>query len=224
MFLGHFAVALAAKRAAPRTSLGTLFMASQWIDLLWPLFLLAGIEHVRVDPGNTAFTPLDFYDYPYTHSLRAVIVWAAVVCAIYYGLKRYRAGTIVVALTLFSHWILDVVTHRPDLPLGPNTDVYFGLGLWNSVVGTVVSESILFGGGILLYLRSTRPKGNVGVWGFWGLIVFLVAIYITNVLGPPPPDESMIAIAGNAMWLIVLWGYWIDRHRASTIELQNNSS
>lgn len=213
MFLGHYAVALAAKKVAPRTSLGTLFISVQLVDLLWPLMLLVGLEHVKIDPGNTAVTPLDFSDYPITHSLIAAIVWSAVCGGIYFAVRRYKTGALILGLGVLSHWILDFITHRPDLPLGFG-HTYLGLGLWNSLPGTLVVEVGLFVGGSILYLRSTRAKDRIGTYSLWVLLALLVAIYFANVFGPPPPDASTIAVAGNAMWLFVLWAYWIDRHRA----------
>src|SRR3989339_132004 len=122
MFIGHYAVALAAKKGAPKVSLGTLFIAAQLVDLLWPLFLLLGLEHVRIDPGNTAFTPLDFYDYPITHSLVGAVGWSMLLGGVYYGFRRERKSAVVIGLVVFSHWILDLITHRPDLPLGLGGD------------------------------------------------------------------------------------------------------
>ena len=213
MFLGHYAAGLAAKKAVPEVSLGTLFLSAQLVDLLWPLFLLLGLEHVRIDPGNTAVTPLDFYDYPYTHSLLGAIVWSVAAGAVYLAVRRSSRGAGVVGLVVFSHWILDLVTHRPDLPLGIGVDVFFGLGLWNSVVGTVVVEAGIFLLGVVLYYKATRAKDRIGTYGFGGLVVFLSLIYVGNLVGPPPPDASVIAIAGNASWLFVIWAYWVDRHR-----------
>src|SRR5687768_4256927 len=133
MFIGHHAAGFAAKRFAPRVSLGTLFAATMLLDLLWPLFLLMGIEHVRIDSGNTAFTPLDFYDYPYTHSLLNVIGWSILAGTIHWLRRKSWRDATVVGLAVLSHWVLDFVTHRPDLPLWPGGPMV-GLGLWNSVI------------------------------------------------------------------------------------------
>jgi len=215
MFIGHFAVAFAAKKAAPKTSLGTLFMSVQLVDLLWPVFLLLGLEHVMIEPGNTAFTPLNFYNYPITHSLAGAIAWSLLFGGVYFLLKRYNVGAWTVGLGVFSHWLLDVVTHRPDLPLGFDTNTFFGLGLWNSIPATLAVELTLFAAGLYLYMRTTSPKDKTGTYSLWGLVGFLLIIYVTNVFGPPPSEE-MIAVAGNATWLIVLWAYWIDKHRSIT--------
>lgn len=213
MFIGHAAVAFAAKKAAPKTSLGTLMMAAQFIDLLWPVFLLVGLEHVRVDPGNTALTPLDFYDYPFSHSLVAVGVWGLAFGGVYFAARRYRAGAVILGLIVVSHWVLDFLTHRPDLPLAPGSDARVGLGLWNSVPATLIVEGLLFAAGVALYVKTTKAADRIGTYALWGLVAFLVAVYLMNVFGDAPPSPGVIAIAGNASWLFVLWGYWIDKHR-----------
>jgi hypothetical protein len=213
MFIGHFAAGFAAKRFAPRVSLGTLFAAVQLQDLLWPLLLLAGVEHVRIDPGNTAVTPLDFYDYPFSHSLAGAALLAAVFGGAHWAVRRDGRSAAVLSLAALSHWLFDFFTHRPDLPLTYAGPGRAGLGLWNSVAATVGIETAMFAGGLVLYLRSTSPAGWPGTYGLAGLVALLLAIYAGNLLGPPPPGVEMIAVAGNAMWLFVLAAWWIDRNR-----------
>ncbi len=213
MFLGHFAVSLGAKKAAPPVSLGTLFIAAQFVDLIWPLFLLLGIEHARIDLGNTAVTPLDFYDYPFTHSLAGAILWSCTLGLLHYAVKRNVRNAVIVGAAVSSHWVLDFLTHRPDLPLWFSGGPHIGLGLWNSLAGTVVVEAGLFVLGLYLYVMTTKAKDKIGSVGFWSLVGFLGLIYTGNLAGPPPPDMSSIAVVGNAMWLLVLWAYWVDRHR-----------
>ena len=213
MFIGHYGVALASKKIVPKVSLGTLFLAAQLIDLLWPMFLLLGLEHVRIDPLSTAVTPLDFYDYPITHSLLGAVLWSCSMGVAYTLLKKDKRAALVVGIVVFSHWILDLITHRPDLPLGLGGSTYFGLGLWNSIPGTLIAEFGLFAGGIVLYTRTTVAKDRIGSIGFWSLIGILALIYVGNITGPPPPSASIIAVAGNASWMFVLWAYWVDKHR-----------
>jgi hypothetical protein len=215
MFIGHYAIGLAAKKAAPKVSLGTLFLSVQLLDLIWPMLVLLGIEHVRIDPGNTAFTPLNFYDYPFSHSLVTVLGWSVAFGFIYFFLKKYTIGAWVVGAGVFSHWLLDFITHRPDLPFSPWSSSYLGLGLWNSYVGSVVVEGALFLVGVLIYTRATVAKDKTGTYAFWSLIAFLVLIWVVNMVGPPPPDVPSIAYASLSLWLLVAWGYWIDRHRQS---------
>lgn len=215
MFIGHYAVAFGVKRAAPDVSLGTLFLATQLVDLLWPLFLLLGFEHVRIDPGNTLMTPLDFYDYPFTHGLPGALAWSLLTGLVYYGFRSKVRNALVVAGTVFSHWILDLLTHRPDLPLGFGNTVYVGLGLWNSLWGTLLLELGLFGSGLFLYVQYTRARDRYGSYGLWSLASVLLLIYAANLFGPPPPSETAIALAGNASWVFVIWAYVVDRHRDS---------
>ena len=213
MFLGHFGVGFGAKRLAPRTSLGTLFLASQFIDLLWPLLLLAGAERVAIVPGITVVTPLDFTHYPWSHSLLAVSIWGLLFAATYYLVKRYRAGAWVCGGAVLSHWMLDFLLHRPDLPIVPAGDYRVGLGLWNSLAATLVIELLVFGGGLALYLRGTSAFDRIGSVGLWSLVAFLLLIYAGNLFGAPPPSSTAIAWLGQAQWLLIVWGYWIDRHR-----------
>lgn len=212
MFLGHFGVGFGAKRAAPRASLGTLFLAAQLIDLLWPAFLLLGWERVSIRPGITVVTPLDFESYPFTHSLLAVVLWGLGFAVAYGAIRRYRAGAIVGGLAVISHWILDLIVHRPDLPLAPGA-TRVGLGLWNSLSATLAVELVIFFGGLWIYLRATRARDRIGSFALAGLVGFLVLIYAGNLLGPPPPSVEAIAWAGQAQWLLVIWAFWIDRHR-----------
>lgn len=158
-------------------------------------------------------TPLDFYDYPISHSLPGALGWSVLLGALFFLLRKKKQATWVIAACVFSHWVLDFLVHRPDLPLVPGGGTYAGLGIWNSLVGTLVLELGLLVGGVSIYLRTTRTKDRTGVLSFWGLILFLVLIYFMNLFGPPPPGEKEIAIVANAAWLMVFWGYWIDRHR-----------
>ena len=215
MFIGHFAVAFAAKPAVPSVSLGTLFFACQWVDLVWPLFLLAGLERVEIKPGITAFTPLDFVYYPWTHSLAMGVVWAAAFGALYFLMKKSKRAALLVAAVLLSHWFLDLTAHRPDLPLAPGSETRWGLGLWNSIAATLLVEVSLFVAALVVYAKNTRPLDRIGSMGFWLLAVFLAAAYLGAAFGPPPPDVEAIAWAGLIGGAVTgFLGYWIDRHRA----------
>lgn len=213
MFLGHFGAGFAAKAIAPRVSLGWLFAAAQFIDLLWPTLLLAGAERVRIAPGATAVTPLVFEHYPWSHSLAAVLAWAALAGALYFAVKRDRRGATVLAALVASHWFLDAIVHAPDLPLYPGSATLAGMGAWSSAPLTLAIEIPLFAAGAWPYARSTRPADAAGRWGFAGLVAFLLAIHAGNLLGPPPPDATAIAWVGQAQWLLVLWAFWLDNHR-----------
>jgi membrane-bound metal-dependent hydrolase YbcI (DUF457 family) len=216
MFLGHFGVALAAKRFAPRTSLGTLVLAAQFIDLLWPTLLLLGLERVRIEPGVTRVVPLDFVHYPISHSLLAVVGWALLFGAVYLLLRRDARGALVVALAVLSHWLLDAVAHRPDLPLYPGSAQLVGLGLWSSLGATLVVEFALFGLGLALYLRATQAADRPRRWPLWAFAAFLVGAYLASVFGDPPPDVTALAWVGQSQWLLVAWAWWIDRQRQAS--------
>ncbi len=214
MFIGHFAVGFAAKRAVPMVSLGSLFLACQLADLLWPNFVLMGLETVEIDPGNTAFTPLNFVSYPYSHSLLALAGWGLAFAVLYKWVRRGAWSAVAaLAAVVLSHWVLDVVSHRPDMPVTLSGPERLGLGLWNSVPATIAVEVILLAVGVFLYTRATVPRDRTGMVSLWLLVGFLLAINIANLLGPPPPSYLAVAWAAQAVWLLVAWGYWIDRHR-----------
>ena len=216
MFIGHNAVAFAAKRIAPKTSLGTLTAGVMLLDLIWPIFLLLGIEHVRIDFGATKFTPLDFYDYPWTHSLAMAIAWGVAFGVVYFAKTRYARGAIVVAICVVSHWVLDLIVHRPDLPLWPGGPK-FGFGLWNHPKIAIVVEVLMFWFAILIYRDATRPRDRAGSIGFWAFVIVLVCIYISVALGPAPPNTRTVAIMGLTGWLLPLWAGWFDRHREANV-------
>ncbi len=213
MFLGHYGVGLAAKRFAPSASLGTLLLAAQFVDLVWPVLVLAGIEVVRIDPGNTVVTPLDFVSYPWTHSLTADLCWGLLFGLAYFLFRRSGRGALVVAAAVVSHWVLDVISHRPDMPLYPDGPKV-GLGLWQSLTGTLIVELAIFAFGLMLYLATTRPLDRTGRWGLAALVVVLLASYGGALFGPPPPSETAVAWLGVGGWLLPLAGVWVDRHRA----------
>jgi hypothetical protein len=216
MFIGHFAVGFAAKQAAPKTSLGTLFFAAQFVDLLWPLLLMAGLESVRVVPGITVVTPFDFEFYPYSHSLLTNLGWGALAYLVYkYACKGSTRAALVLGLAVVSHWFLDLIVHRPDLPLTPDGETLVGLGLWDSLPATLLLEGAIFVAGVAVYLRATEARDRIGAYGIWGLVAVLVAAHLNNLFGPPPEGLSnfQIGLFSNLQWLFVLLAFWVDRHR-----------
>ena len=216
MFIGHFGVGFAAKRVAPRMSLGTAFLAAQWLDLLWPTLLLLGMESVRIAPGATAVTPLIFDHYPISHSLLAVVGWGVALGAVYGFARQNFGGAAVVAALVISHWLLDAIVHVPDLPLVPGGGPMMGLGLWQSKAATLAVEIPIFAAGVWLYATSTRARDRAGSYGLMGLVGFLALIYAGNLFGDPPPSQTAIAWVGQAQWLLVAWAYWVDAHRDAT--------
>jgi hypothetical protein len=223
MFIGHFAVGIAAKRAAPRASLGTYLLAAQFLDLLWPLFVLLGIESVRIAPGITVVTPLDFTSYPYSHSLLASGVWAALFGFLHWRVRGNPRESVLLGLVVLSHWVLDFVSHRPDMPLDLSSSTRVGLNLWSSLVLTLVVELGMFTIACVLYLGATKARDRTGNLACWGLIAFLLVVYLAAQFGPPPPSVPAMVWTTQSMWLLVAWGYWVDRHRESEPGLQASS-
>lgn len=216
MFIGHFGVALAAKKLAPKTSLGALILAAQFADLLWPFLLLAGLEHVEIVPGIAKVSPFDFTDYPFSHSLLMLFFWSLLVGGIYYGLRRYQRGAFVIGAAVISHWILDFIVHRPDLPLRTGGEARLGLGLWNSWPASIAVEVLFFGFGLWIYLSSTRARDNIGRYGFWSLMALLFFGWISSLFAGPPPDIRSLAWGALVMWITVPWAWWADKHRDLT--------
>lgn len=213
MFIGHYALGLAAQRMAPRTSLGTLFVAPTLADLLWPVLLLLGWEHAHVIPGPNPFLTLWLDDYPISHSLLTLIVWGALFGFLYYRRRGDRRAALVIGLLVVSHWVLDFVTHRPDMPLYPGGPEV-GLGLWNYPIATVIVESAMLLAGVALYLRTTRARDAIGRWGFWGVIVLLAGSYYSTLFAPTPTNMNALAIGGIVFgWVFVILAWWVDRHR-----------
>ncbi len=213
MFLGHVGVGLGLKSVAPRASLGTLLLASIFIDLLWPTLLLLRFEHVEISPGETALTPLSFTEYPFSHSLLAVVLWAALFGGISYLMHRSSRNAWVFSMAVLSHWVLDLLVHKPDLQLIPGFPFRVGFGLWDSLSATLGIEFSIFFVGIVLYCYTTKPRTRWGNLGFWGMILFLVVMYLGNLFGPPPPSVMAIALFGQAQWLLVIWGFWMEKQR-----------
>ncbi len=216
MFIGHFGAGFAAKKIETKPSLGTMFLAAQFLDLIWPVFILTGIEQVKIVPSITSANPLDFTFYPYSHSLFMALAWSFLFGAIYYSFKKNLRSSVILGLLVLSHWVLDLIVHIPDLPLTPWSSVKVGFGLWNSPVLSILVEILIFSAGVYLYITSTEAKSKKGIYGLWALVIFLVVIYFMNITGPPPPSVEAIGYAGLLQWLFIPWAYWIDRNRIET--------
>ncbi len=217
MFLGHFAVALASKKAAPKTSLGTLVLAAQFADLLWPVLLVLGVERVRIVPGLLAASPFDFTWYPISHSLIAQLGWGTLLGIAYFILRRDGRSALLVGAVVPTHWVLDFIAHRPDMPIYPGGATY-GLGMWNSLPLTISMEYALFAAGIAIYLSATRAKDRTGNLALWSLLGLLAVLYLASLFGPPPPSVQILAWSAMAIWLTVPWAAWADGHRQSRSE------
>jgi len=223
LFLGHYGVAFALKRAEPKLSLGTLFLAVQLADVLWGAFLLLGWEHATIAPDG--IIPFEFTDYPISHSLIGLLVWAIVAGAVYYSwptrdTTRHWQAAAVVAIAVFSHFPLDVLVHVRDMPISGNDSTKIGLGLWNHPTAALVAELLVFGAGLALYvtLRSHRHPVRLGRLAV--MVVILLGTYIASTYGPVPPSMRVVGLS-DVVLLLAMAGLagWVDR-RATPQEIQ----
>ena len=212
MFLGHFGLAFAAKKAVPKASLGSLVLSAQFADLVWPVLLLLGVEKVRIVPGLLPASPFDFTSYPISHSLAAQLGWGILLGVIYFAVSGDHKSAMFVGGLVPTHWIVDFVAHRPDMPIYPGGPKY-GLGMWQSIPLTIAVEFILFAGGVALYLRATRAKDTTGNLALWSLVGLLGVLFPASLFGPPPPSVQALAWSAMAIWVTVPWAAWADRHR-----------
>src|SRR4051812_31258877 len=213
MFIGHFGVGMGLKKTAPAISLGTLFIAVQLLDLIWPTFLLLHIEHVIIHPELTGNRIFEFKSYPYTHSLIGALGWSLLFGGIYFGVTKNVRNAFILGVAVFSHWALDFFVHFGDLPLLPTDhSTHVGLGLWGSPLVEIIIEVILFVLGILLYLRSVQFKNTLGKVVFGVLIALFVLVQLSNFWGPAPESEKALAWTAQVQWLFVLLAYWVDRN------------
>jgi len=224
MFLGHYGVAFALKRAEPKLSLGTLFISVQLLDLLWGIFVLLGWEHARIVPGHTAITPLDFVDYPISHSLVGALAWSLVAAAVYYSwptrdTSRHWQASAIVGLAVFSHWPLDLLVHIGDLPLMGNASAKLGLGLWNNRGATIALEFLMLGAGLALYMARHSHRHPLRTGRVLTVALVLVATYLASVFGPPPPNMTTVAVS-DVVFILGMGALagWADR-RATADEL-----
>jgi len=214
MFVGHLAVAFSGKTVSRSTSLVWFVAAANLVDLIWPLLLLAGLERVRIDPGNTAFTPLAFEWYPWTHSLFMGVVWGLALAVLSRSFGVASGGARLIAALVVSHWILDFITHRPDLPLWPWPDGVYGLGLWQSVPATFAVEGLMCAAGVALFLRVRRPLGIQGQLAFWSFVLVSTLLWASGPVSPPPPNARALALFALLGWSIIPWAWWIERTAA----------
>ena len=222
MFVGHYGVSFAGKKPAPRLSLGILFLAVQLLDILFAVFVLLGIEKLRIVPGFTAFNPFDLYWMPYSHSLLGALLWSTLTTLVaLVALRRLRSrdrrtAAGVLGIAVFSHFLLDLPMHTPDLPIGLDAgSPKIGFGLWNYPALALLAELAVLAAGGAIYLRATRAKSRgyaVGTWIFAG---FLVALTLATPYFPAPPGERAFAAQALVLYgLLAAAAEWIDRGRA----------
>lgn len=217
MFVGHFAAGFAAKAIAPKTNLAWLVTAGSLVDLVFTVFLLLGVEHARIVPGFTRANAMDLYDYPWSHSLVAICCWSALAASAWWLWRRNVRVALVVGAVVMSHWVLDVLSHIPDMALWPGSTTLLGLGLWRSIAATVAVEGVLWVAALALYVRATRPRDRVGKWSFWVYVAVLSVIYAMSFMGPPPPDMRIVATVNMSLVIFLFWSCWFDRHREQRV-------
>jgi hypothetical protein len=217
MFVGHYAAALALKKFEKRASLGVLFLAVQFVDILFFPFVLLGLERMNIVENFTQSTHFELEFMPYTHSLVAALLWAGVAYAIFRWLfVKNNSVAVVVALAVFSHWLLDLITHTPDLPLWSDTSLKLGFGLWNNAIATYVVEAAFLILALWLYLRSTSATSTVGKYGMGVFVVFLLLLNVVNIFGPMQGD-SKVVLAVSALtsyFLFAAVAFWLDTKRS----------
>jgi hypothetical protein len=215
MFVGHLAIGLTGKRIEPRISLGTWIVAALLADLIVFPLLIGGIERFHAVPGVTVNRMAG--DIPYSHSLLMDTVWAGLFAGAYFLLRRYPRGAWLLFAAVLSHWVLDFVSHRPDMLLAPGTHAAFGLGLWNSIPATLAVEGGFWLLAIIFFVRATKPKNRAGTYVFWiGVVLFTLAWY-GNITAGMDPNPMHAGISGLIFFtLMVAWAYWINRLRPAT--------
>jgi membrane-bound metal-dependent hydrolase YbcI (DUF457 family) len=222
MLVGHFAVGLVAKRMEPKISLGTFVLAAMAADLLWCVFMIAGIEHIEIKPGLGAANYIIADEIDFSHSLATDTIWAALFAFAYYLKRRNRRGAFVVFFVVISHWVLDFIAHKPDMPLAPGIQNYFGLGLWTSIPLTIVIEGGFWLLALALYIRVTQSKSRLGTYVFCGMVGFLTLAWYKNIVGPPQSsDPASMGVSSLIFFsLVVGWSYWMNRIRPVVREAQ----
>ncbi len=217
MFVGHYAASLALKKFEKRASLGVLFLAVQFVDILFFPFVLLGIERVNIVENFTQSTHFELEYMPYTHSLLASLLWAGAAYVVFrWVIVKKNSVALVVALAVFSHWLFDLIVHTPDLPLWSDTSLKLGLGLWNNAIATFALEAGLLLSALWLYLRSTSATTAVGKYGMGVFVVFLLLVNVVNIFGPPMGDSKLgLAIfALTSYFLFAAAAFWLDTRRS----------
>ena len=217
MFVGHYAASLALKKFEKRVSLGVLFLAVQFVDILFFPFVLLGIERMNIVDNFTQSTHFELVYMPYTHSLLAFVVWSGAAYAVFrWVVVKNHSVAVVVALAVFSHWVLDLLVHTPDLPLWSDATTKLGFGLWNSAIATYSLEAVLLLLGLWLYLRSTKAATAVGKYGMGVLVSFLLLVNVANIFGPPMVGSKLglAVLALTSYFLFAAAAFWLDGKRS----------
>ena len=215
MLVGHLAAGFIGKRIEPEVSLGVLVIAALLADFIFFPLLLAGIESVAAVP-NVTINRVVGRNIGYSHSLAMLVIWAALFAGGYFLRRRKPRATLLVFVIVLSHWVLDVISHRPDMPLVPGSSKVFGLGLWNSIPATLIVEGGLWLLAIAVYVRVTRAKNRLGILAFWVGVILLTLVWFANINAGMEPDPILGGIGGLISFSIVTaWAFWIDSLRRS---------
>lgn len=218
MLVGHLAVGLIAKPYEPKISLGTWILAALLSDFIFFTLLIAGIEHVEVVPGANVNRAVG-RDIVYSHGLLMNLVWATLFASIYFLRSRYSRRALLLFAVVLSHWVLDVISHRPDMPIAPGTHQVFGLGLWNSLPATLIVEGGFWLLGIIVYARATQALGRTGTYAYWIGFALLTLIWRGNISGGIDPNPVKAGIGGLIVFgLMVVWGHWMNRLRPMRVQ------
>jgi len=214
MFVGHYAVALIAKRAEPRINLGTLVLAAMFADFAWCVFMIFGLEQVQFKSGTGAGNYFSATNVALSHSLLMDVFWATLLALAYLLRRHDRRGAWMIFLVVLSHWLLDFVSWQPDLPIAPKLHRYVGLGLWSSIPATLLVEGGFWLVAVILYVRCTRSKSLMATFVFWGGVGLLSLLWFNNIAGPPPQDPKTAPFGSLIVFsLTVAWAYWVNRVR-----------
>jgi hypothetical protein len=213
MFIGHFAAGLIAKRAAPQISLGTLVLAAVFADLVCFVLLLFGIDFFIAIPGVPYNRNFGFIQW--SHSLAMLMFfWGPIVGLAYYLVAETVRGAWIVWGMVVSHWVLDVISHRRDMQLAPHTSLNLGLGLWNSLLATIIVEGGFWAIAIFFYLRGTQSRTRLGLVVFWIGAALLTLIGLSNPAQGIDPDPLRASVGGLIVFgVFVAWSYWVNRLR-----------
>lgn len=217
MFVGHYAASLTLKSFEKRVSLGVLFLAVQFVDILFFPFVLAGIERMNIVENFTQSTHFELEYMPFTHGLLSSVLWAVAAYAVFrWVVVKKQSVAVVVALAVFSHWLLDLPVHTPDLPLWSDTSPKFGFGLWNNAIATYLLEAALLLFALWMYLRSTKATAAVGRYGMAVFTGFLLLINVPNIFGAPMVDSKigLSIFALSSYFLFAAVAFWLDRKRS----------
>src|SRR5215510_9959715 len=224
MLVGHLALGLVAKRIEPKISLGAWMLAVLLADLLCFAFLIVGVEHFDAEPGVTSgrIVARNIY-FVYSHSLLMNAIWAALFAAAYFLRRRYARGAWLLFAAVLSHWLLDFVSHNPDMPLAPGTSAVYGLGLWNSIPATLIIEGGFWLLAIILYVGAAHPKKRAGIYAFWPVIALFTLLWYGNIKRGIDPNPVRAGIGGLILFsLVVAWAYWMNRLRPAHEEITND--